>query len=114
MSAYRGNIVRLEATLVEMGRGMTYPPTPDLVSPALARLERERARPPWWPSLWPATPRLVLIIVLALVLLACAAAAVYYVSTQTWLSTGPRGVQFTDDFDLVELFRDPRGGGGRP
>ena len=105
MSAYRGNIEHLEAALVEMGRGMTYPPTPVLVAPMLPPLEREGARRTWWPSLRPVTPRLVLIIVLALVLVGCAAAATYVATQTNWLRSSPRGVQFTDDFGLVELFR---------
>ena len=36
---------------------------------------------------------------------AAAAVAAAYVSVGTWLSAGPRGVQFTSDFELVELFR---------
>ncbi|MCH8187022.1 MAG: hypothetical protein IH862_13090 [Chloroflexi bacterium] len=100
-----GGVERLEAALVEMGQGMTYPATPDFEPAVLATLERTRGR---WPSLpYPRvpTPRLILIIVVALALMAAVAAGAY-VGVQTWLSAGPRGVQFTNDFELVELFRD--------
>ena len=59
MSAYLNGIEVLEAALTDMGRGMTYPPTPRFVSGALARADRAEARPSGWlPSLWAATPRL--------------------------------------------------------
>ncbi len=101
-----GGVERLEAALVEMGQGMTYPATPNFEPPVLAGLERVKGR---WPRrlAFPRvlTPRLILIIAIALALLAAVAAGAY-VSFQTWLSAGPRGVQFTNDFELVELFRD--------
>ena len=101
-----GGTERLEAALVEMGQGMTYPATPNFEPAVLAGLERVRGP---WPRRLPfprvLTPRLALIIVVALALLAAAATAAY-VGVQTWLSAGPRGVQFTNDFELVELFRD--------
>ncbi|MBI3974903.1 MAG: hypothetical protein HY334_00755 [Armatimonadetes bacterium] len=63
-------------------------------------------RPRWLPSPFAVTgPRLLVLVALALGLLAAVAAGAYYVSVQTWLSSGPRGVQFTSDFELVELFR---------
>jgi len=106
MSAYRGNIERLEATLVEMGRGMTYPPTPEFVSPVLTRVEKEN---PLGPRLFSTglvlTPRLILIAAIGLILLACAAAATYVATQTTWLRSSDRGVQFTSNFDLVELLR---------
>jgi hypothetical protein len=54
------------------------------------------------------TPRLLLLAVLALLLAACVAAA--YIAIQGWLSTGPRGLQFSDDFTFTEVYRD----GGAP
>jgi hypothetical protein len=48
---------------------------------------------------------LVLIVAFALLVLACAAGITYVVTQTTWLRSAPRGVQFTDDFELVELFR---------
>ncbi len=102
-----GGVERLEAALVEMGQGMTYPATPNFEPPVLAGLERVKGRwPRWVPYPRVLTPRLTLIIAISLALLAAAAAGAYYVSVQTWLSAGPRGVQFTNDFELVELFRD--------
>jgi len=95
---------RLEAALVEMGQGMTYPATPNFAPVVLAA--RERAEP-FRPRLAPRAPtlRLVVLIAIGLALLAAAGSAAYYVSVNTWLSAGPRGVQFTNDFELVELFR---------
>ena len=109
MSAYTGGIERLEAILAEAGQRMQYPPTPDFAPAVLERVEVARARPARrLPRLWPMTPRarLVLIVVLALLLLACAAGITYVVTQTTWLRSAPRGVHFTDDFSLVELFRD--------
>jgi hypothetical protein len=54
------------------------------------------------------TPRLLLLAVLALLLAACVAAA--YIVLQGWLSTGPRGLQFSDDFTFTEVYRE----GGAP
>lgn len=101
-----GGFERLEASLVDMGLGMSYPPAPDFAPAVLAGLERVKARRPR-PLLAPRalTPRAILILLPGLMLLAAAAAAAYYVTTQTWLSAGPRGVQFSSDFELVELFR---------
>ena len=117
MSAYTGGIERLEAILAEAGQRMQYPPTPDFASAVLERVDVARAKPPRrLPRLWPVTARarLVLIIALALLLLACAAGVTYVVTQTTWLRSAPRGVQFTDDFSLVELFRDPHGTGTPP
>ena len=47
----------------------------------------------------------VILVTVGLLLLAAVAAAAY-VGVSTWLSAGPRGVQFTSDFDLVELFAE--------
>lgn len=55
------------------------------------------------------SPRLVLLAVLALLLAACVA-AVAYIAIQGWLSTGPRGIQFSDEFTFAEVYRD----GGDP
>ncbi len=101
-----GGTERLEAALVEMGQGMTYPATPNFEPAVLAGLERVKGRRPRrlaFPRVL--TPRLALIIVVALALLAAAATAAY-VGVQTWLSAGPRDVQFTSHYELLELSRD--------
>lgn len=74
--------------------------------PATSLLKRAKAFRPSRPLI-PATPTLrqIVLIAVGLALLAAAGAAAYYVSTNTWLSAGSRGVQFTNDFELVELFR---------
>ena len=79
MSTHAGSIEQLEAALADMGRGMTYPPTPDFAPAVLAAVETaRRRRPRRLPALWPVTPRLVIIIALTLLLLACAAVAAYF------------------------------------
>ena len=79
MSMYAGSIEHLEAALAEMGRGMTYPPTPNFALAVLAGVESARAqRPRRFPALRLVTPRLAIIIALTLLLLACAAVATYF------------------------------------
>ena len=79
MSTFTGSIEQLEATLVDMGRGMTYPSTPNFAPAVLEGVESARAqRPRRFPPLWPVTPRLVVIIILTLLLAACAAVATYF------------------------------------
>ncbi len=74
------------------------------------------ARPSWrrWLPTVPAglmprplilTPRLVLLALMALLLTAGVAAAAY-IAIQGWLSTGPRGIQFSDEFTFTEVYRD--------
>lgn len=55
------------------------------------------------------TPRLILLALLAL-LLAASVVAAAYIAIQGWLSTGPRGIQFSDEFTFTEVYRD----GGLP
>jgi len=57
------------------------------------------------PRLLPGAPprlRLALIVIAVLLLLAGIATATFF-GVRTWVSAGPRGVQFTNDFQLVEL-----------
>ena len=53
MSEY-SRVERLESALAEMGRGMTYPATPDLAPAVLARLERVKGPSPRWLPALPA------------------------------------------------------------
>ena len=79
MSMYAGSIEHLEAALAEMGRGMTYPPTPNFAPAVLAGVESARAqRSRRFPALRLVTPQLAIIIALTLLLLACAAVAAYF------------------------------------
>jgi Tol biopolymer transport system component len=55
------------------------------------------------------TQRPVLLALLAL-LLAAGVAAAAYIALQGWLSTGPRGIQFSDEFTFSEVYRE----GGEP
>lgn len=50
----------------------------------------------------------VALVVLSILLFVGAAAATYF-GVRTWLSSGPRGPQFTSDFQFVEIFRDDSG-----
>jgi hypothetical protein len=55
-----------------------------------------------------APPRLRLVlIVLALLLLLAGVALATYFGVRTWVSAGPRGVQYTSDFRLAVAFRAP-------
>lgn len=78
----------------------TLPVPARVVGPRLSRVRR------FLDSLWPVTPRVVLLAIAALVVLGCAAAAAYLVA-QTWLSSGPRGAQYTNDFTFAEVVREP-------
>jgi len=80
MTTYSGGIEQLEAALVEMGRDMTYPSTPDFAPAVLAHMERAKARPPRrLPALPVLKPRLIVIIIAAVLALAAIAAVAYVV-----------------------------------
>lgn len=51
------------------------------------------------------TQRPILLALLAL-LLAAGVAAAAYIALQGWLSTGPRGIQFSDEFTFSEVYRE--------
>jgi len=51
------------------------------------------------------TQRPVVLALLAL-LLAAGVAAAAYIALQGWLSTGPRGIQFSDEFNFTEVYRE--------
>ena len=83
----------LERLLVELGA--------EAPAPARRRL----------PRLLPGAPRglrLALGVLIVLLLLAAVATATYF-GVRSWVSSGPRGVQFTSDFELAEIFRDAPG-----
>lgn len=93
-------------------------PRPEFADALLGRLleELRESRVPtgkaWRPRLRlprilpGAPPRLRLaLIVLALLLLLAGIATATYFGVKTWISAGPRGVQYTSDFRLVELAR---------
>jgi hypothetical protein len=95
-------------------------PRPEFAETLLSRLVEELggaeapARKPRRTRLWPprilpaAPPRLrLLLIVLALLLLLATVALATYFGVRTWISAGPRGVQYTSDFRLAVVFRDP-------
>ena len=105
MSAER-SILRLEASLSEFGRTVTYPAMPDPTDAILAAVAERKARPAW-PAVRVGRPLLVAILIV--LVLAGVAAAAYLISTN-WLSTGPRGIQFSDEFTFTEVYRD----GGLP
>src|SRR3990172_8293974 len=105
MSAER-SILRLEASLSEFGRTVTYPAMPDPTDAILAAVAERKARPAW-PAVRVGRPLLVAILIV--LVLAGVAAAAYLISTN-WLSTGPRGIQFSNDFTFAEVYRD----GGLP
>jgi len=101
-----GELERLEAALAALSQGIAHPATPDFAPAVLSQLERSADLPPRRGAVMAAPRhRLIVVVAIGLALLAVAAAAAYYVSVRTWLSAGPRGVQFTNDFGLVELFR---------
>jgi hypothetical protein len=95
-------------------------PRPEFAETLLSRLLEELggaeapARKPWrarlrLPRLLPGAPpklRLALIVLVLLLLLATVALATYF-GVRTWISAGPRGVQYTSDFRLAVVFRDP-------
>jgi hypothetical protein len=56
-------------------------------------------------ALRPMTPRMALLIALTLLLLACTAAGAWAI-LHGWVSSGPRGPQFTDDFTFAEVYRE--------
>lgn len=92
----------LETALVAMGSSMSFPETPSFASRvfgegvATSEARRRGGR---------LHPRLGLFAIGGLVLAACAAVAgAYYIGAQTWLSSEPRGVQFSDEFELTKLF----------
>ena len=79
MSTFSGSLEQLEAALAEMGRGMTYPSTPNLAPAVVAGIGSAPAqRPRRLPALFPQTTRLVVIIAMTLFLLAGAAVAAYF------------------------------------
>ena len=93
-------------------------PRPEFADALLARLLEELgegeapAGRPWRAAFRPprilpsARPRLRLaLIVIALLLLLAGVATGTYFGVKTWISSGPRGVQVTSDFRLVELVR---------
>lgn len=100
------SILRLEAALYEVGRTITYPAMPDPTAAILAAVAEREARRAW-PAVRVGRPLLVAILIV--LVLAGVVAAAYLIST-TWLSTGPRGVQFSDEFAFAEVYRD----GGLP
>jgi hypothetical protein len=100
------SVLRLEAALYEIGRTATYPTMPDptdAVLAAIAEHTRQRSR------LTLRVGRPILVAALIVLVLAGVAAAAYLIGT-TWLSTGPRGIQFSDEFSFAEVYRD----GGLP
>ena len=99
MSTFTGGIEQLEAALAEMGQGMIYPSTPNFVPAVLARVDTAERRPRLLPALWPVTPQLVIILILALLLLACSAVAAYF------LYPVPKG------FDISVSLPGTEGGG---
>ncbi|MEX0629998.1 MAG: hypothetical protein WEE67_06040 [Chloroflexota bacterium] len=104
MSAER-SVLRLEAALYEVGRTVTYPAMPDPTAAILAAVAERKARLAW-PAVRVGRPLLVAI----LIVLVLAGVAVAYIAIQGWLSTGPRGIQFSDEFAFAEVYRD----GGLP
>lgn len=93
---------QLEGALVEMSSGMTFPATPNLAAGIFGELARTRHGHNARGGL---RPRLGALAVVGVALAAGAAAAgAYFISSQTWLSTEPRGVQFSDEFELTRLF----------
>jgi len=71
-------------------------------SPAQAR---RRLRLPRLLPVAPPRLRLALVVIALLLLLAGIATATYF-GVREWVSTGPRGIQYTNDFTLVELAGD--------
>lgn len=61
----------------------------------------------WRFAALPLRVRVALVVLLVLLLVGAAAAT--YFGVRTWLSAGPRGVQFTSDFALAEIYRDDSG-----
>lgn len=95
-------------------------PSPEFADALLRRLlaelepngrRVEAPAAPWRPWLRFAglSLRVRVALVVLLVLLLVGAAAATYLGVRTWLSAGPRGVQFTSDFELAEIFRDEGG-----
>lgn len=99
------SVVRLEEALYDLGRTATYPSLSDPSEGILAAV----AAPPARRLPRPRVGRPLLVAVLVLLALAGVAAAAYVIGT-AWLSTGPRGIQFSDDFTFAEVYRD----GGEP
>lgn len=97
-------------------------PRPEFAETLLSRLLEELdgaqvpTRAPGWkrlrlPRILPAAPprlRLLLIVLALLLLLATVALATYF-GVRTWISAGPRGVQYTSDFRLSVVFHEPAG-----
>jgi hypothetical protein len=91
-----------ETALARVGAAMTYPPTPDFTSRVFGELAaRTEAGRRGGLSF---SPRFALLALAGVVLAACAAAGAYYISGQNWLSSDPRGVQFSEEFELTRLF----------
>lgn len=83
----------------------TAPPVRPPATPGRSPLDAVRA---FLGSLRPATPRVAVLAALALLLIAGTVVAGILV-LRAWQSTGPRGVQYTDDFTYAEVYRE-RGG----
>lgn len=105
MSQY-GGLERYEAALVEMGAGMTFPTTPDFASRVFGGMVEETTARRGRLGL---NPRYALLALAGVVLAACAAAGAYYISGQNWLSSDPRGVQFSDEFELTRVLQAEQG-----
>ncbi len=100
-------------------------PRPEFAQALLARLLEEleaaplplgtsRRRRLRLPRILPGMPRglrLVLIVLALLLLLAGIALATYF-GVRTWVSAGPRGVQYASNYRLAVVFRDPPGRSG--
>jgi hypothetical protein len=57
-------------------------------------------------SLWPATPRVAVLALLAVLLIAGTVVAGILV-VRSWISSAPRGVQYTNDFTYAAVYREP-------
>lgn len=85
-------------------------PRPEFAEELLRRLLAELEPAPRPRRRFAALPlRVRVALVLLAVLVLVGAAAATYFGVRTWLSAGPRGVQFTSDFALAEIYRDEGG-----
>ncbi|MBA2264272.1 MAG: hypothetical protein H0W10_06400, partial [Chloroflexi bacterium] len=96
-------MIDLEQALREMARTAVYRPMPDPTDAVLRAITEAEGRRRGGIGRLALRP-LVLAMLLTL-LVAGIAAAVYFIAT-TWLSSGPRGIQYSNEFSFSEVWRD--------